>query len=116
MSNSKAEYCNGCGRATVRTFVDPLTLRGYCKDCASNSKTSSTRAYYALVSELLPLNLGERVECRLGSRFDGIGTIIEWSTRPEEGGSEVNPVYLVEFEDDGPTQWYTGACLTRPKK
>jgi len=93
--------------------VDPITERGYCTACAANETTSTRHVHLQWLSTVLPLEVGERVECRtVGEIYDGDGEIIEISTEIRRGGTPVHPAYLVRL-DDGREWWYTSVCLTR---
>ena len=74
---------------------------------------SSVNVNLQFLSTLLPLALGERVECRtVGEFYDGDGEIIKISDEVRNGGTPVHPAFLVKM-DDGQELWYTSICLTR---
>lgn len=98
------------------SLKDPLTLRHYCKTCASGYKTSSRGAFLTLMDDLLPLGVGCHVECRAaGVTHEGSGIIVEVSEDLKDGGTPVHPAYLVNMDGTTDLQWYTSVCLTRIK-
>lgn len=102
-----------CRRGAQAVFVDPVTERGYCTACAANETTSTRHVHLQWLTGLLPLEPGERVECRtVGEHYDGDGEIVEISTEVRRGGTPVHPAYLVRLDDDRQL-WYTSCCLTR---
>lgn len=102
-----------CHRAAPVDFADPVTGRGYCAACAMNEATSTRHVHLQWLAALLPLAVGERVQCcTVGEFYDGDGEIVEISTEVIHGGTPVHPAYLVQL-DDGRRWWYTSCCLTR---
>ncbi len=94
-------------------FYDQVTQIGYCEVCASDPIQSSQNAHLQYLDALLPLGVGDRVECRtIGEIYDGKGFIIKVSTDLHDGGTEVHPAYLVRLDDDRELL-YTSICLTR---
>mgnify|MGYP000123690203 CR=1 FL=1 len=104
-----------CGKGRPVSYVDEVTQIGYCSVCAGSEITSSLRVHLQFVSETVPLEVGERVECRtIGEYYDGTGVIVEMSTDLEKGGTPVYPAYRVRLDgEEGETLWYTPICLTR---
>lgn len=106
-----------CGKGRPVKYVDKDTLRGYCKVCASSEITSSLSVNFQFLSELVPYEVGERVECRtMGEFYDGTGIVVEVSTALEKGGTPVFPAYRVKLDGDKGDLWYTPICLTRTAK
>lgn len=107
-----------CGKGREASYFDEVTRRGYCSVCASSEITSSLAVHMEFISDLVPIELGERVECRtMGEFYDGTGVVVEISTELRFGGTPVNPAYLVEMdvkdEDEKSRLWFTPICLTR---
>lgn len=104
-----------CGKGRPVRYVDDVTQRGYCTVCASSEMTSSLTVHLQFISDTIPLEVGERVECRtVGQYYDGTGVIVEMSTDLAQGGTPVHPAYRVKLDGDtGETLWYTPCCLTR---
>lgn len=103
-----------CGRHPVK-YVDVVTQRGYCMVCSSSEITSSPNAHLQFISDVVPLAVGERVECRtMGEFYDGTGVIEEISTDLSRGGTPVHPAYRVKLDGERERSlWYTPICLTR---
>ncbi|QGJ94873.1 hypothetical protein SEA_REDWATTLEHOG_10 [Gordonia phage RedWattleHog] len=104
-----------CGKGRPVEYVDEVTQRGYCSVCASSEVTSSLAVHMQFISDLVPLEVGERVECRtVGEYYDGTGVIVEISTELRHGGTPVHPAYRVRLDGEkGEELWYTPVCLTR---
>lgn len=106
-----------CGKGRPVKYIDNVTLRGYCAVCASSEFTSSLSVNLQFISDLVPYEIGERVECRtMGEFYDGTGVITEMSTSLEKGGTPVHPAYRVKLDNDKGELWYTPVCLTRTSR
>ena len=108
---SEPKCWSGDGRAV--DYTDPITLKGFCATCASNEFISSQHVYLQFLKDIIPFEVGNRVECRtVGVIYDGTGKVIEVSTELKDGGTEYAPAYRVQLDKGDQKLWYTGKCLT----
>lgn len=78
--------------------------------------TSSRDVHLQFLASLMPLDIGDRCECRtVGTEYEGVGEIIEISEELRNGGTPVHPAYLVKMEDQREL-WFTEICLKRIRK
>lgn len=107
--------CSG-GDGRPVEFIDAVTLRGYCRVCASNEFTSSLYVHAAYLSGLIGYEVGERVACyTMGEFYEGDGEVVEISTELIRGGTPEHPAYLVDIDGRDEPLWFTPVCLKRIK-
>lgn len=110
--------CFACKHLREIVHTDELE-RSFCSQCYIPRDVLFAMNFMAAT---VPFKIGDRVECRTaGMIYDGVGTVVEISTEPKDGGTWVYPSFLVEFEDkvrkDLPDrQLYTEIGLTKVDK
>lgn len=106
--------CNFDKRLGV--YEDSVTLRAYCTICAASEISSSRNVHLQFLSDLIPYEVGERVECwTAGTIYEGFGVVQRVSTDLIDGGTPVHPAYLVKLDEQEEPLWFTPICLKRAR-
>lgn len=105
-----------CGYGRLAVYQDSVTERGYCIICASSEITSSLDVHLQYLSDLVPYEVGERVECwTMAEFYEGYGTVVATSTELRDGGTPDRPAVLVKMEGRDEKLWFVPLCLKRAK-
>ena len=110
--------CYNCRELKEIVYVEDVTERGYCLDCAVDLSAES-RVVMAFLELTVPFKVGDRVEAFVGGQvFDGVGRVEEVSMSMKNGGTPVHPMFRVKFDekanDEVPDEaFYTECCLKK---
>lgn len=108
--------CYGCKHKREIVQVDDLG-RGFCDTCKPVMPWAPELLGQAMLDVSVPYKTGDKVACRTGDTYDGVGHVIKVSFDIADGGSPVYPMFQIAFdakerEDDPDFGWYPELLLS----
>lgn len=109
--------CTTCRLIKDIVYTDDLGLH-YCANCIETAPLPSVAKAMDFLYATVPFAVGDRVECRTGEEFDGVGVIDGVYFDIQHGGTPVYPTFNVVLDEksseDIPGEGlYPENCLVR---
>jgi len=90
--------CTICRLIKPIIYTDDLGLH-YCPNCVGSAPLPTEAKAMEFLYATIPFKVGDRVECRTGDEFDGIGVIDGVYFDIEHAATPVYPTFNVVLEE-----------------